>query len=324
MVFSDDAKAVIALTTRLGDSSRPALPPTQWDAFWKALPDGGRGLAEVLDPGFDPFELNMPTDLARKAEELLRGAQAAWEAAIELDEMGIWTLTIVDDGYPKALRQRLGRLAPPVIWGVGPSDLLGEQGIGVVGPRDVEPDGAAVAREIGEVVAKEGYTLVSGGSRGVDALAMNAAFMAGGKVLGILADSLQARARKPEVLHALERGHIALLSRQVPSAGFSIGAAMSRNKLIYAMSHVTLVVAAGDESGGTRAGAAEALNKSNGVVAVWMGPGRGPGNESLVESGARPVTTSEEVLACLETEPDPDPEPEPDPEPVQERLRLSG
>ena len=29
-MVSDDAKAVIALTTRLGNSSRPSLSPTRW------------------------------------------------------------------------------------------------------------------------------------------------------------------------------------------------------------------------------------------------------------------------------------------------------
>jgi predicted Rossmann fold nucleotide-binding protein DprA/Smf involved in DNA uptake len=60
---------------------------------------------------------------------------------------------------------------------------------------------------------------------------------------------------------------------------------MGRNKLIYALSALTLVVATSEGSSGTWAGAAEALRAKNGVVAVWRGPGEGSGNGTIEQQG---------------------------------------
>ncbi|NNF10631.1 MAG: DNA-protecting protein DprA, partial [Acidimicrobiia bacterium] len=303
-----DAKAVIALTTRLGDSGRPSLSPTRWDRFATALADAGLSPADVFSAEFDPALPGVAQDVAESVRALLADAAAATVAAAELDQMGIWTLTIVDDGYPAALSERLGRLAPPILYGAGPAALLAEQGIAIVGSRNVDEAGAVAAGEVARVAVEAGYTVVSGGARGVDQLAMNAAFMGGGRVLGVLADSLQARIRKPDVLRALDSGTTALITQQVPLAGFTPGSAMGRNKLIYALSRVTMVIASDLDTGGTWAGAVEALKAKNGVVAVWRGPGEGPGNERLAELGAVPVRTADEVLACLDIEPPAPPE----------------
>ena len=61
---------------------------------------------------------------------------------------------------------------------------------------------------------------------------------------------------------------------------------MGRNKIIYGLSCCTVVVASDYETGGTWAGATEALKSRYGRVASWMGPGSGPGNSALVKRGA--------------------------------------
>lgn len=305
MAFSDNAKAVIALTTRLGDSSRPSLSPTRWHRFSTALADAGLLPAEVFSSGFDPALPGVPDDIAQAVRDLLADAATATVAAADLENKGIWILTVCDDDYPVALSERLGKLTPPVISGAGPTSLLAERGIAIVGSRNVTEEGAAAAGDIARAAVGAGCTVVSGGARGVDQLAMNAAFMSGGRVLGVLADSLQARIRKPDILSALDSGNTTLITQQSPSAGFTPASAMSRNKLIYAMSRVAVVVASDLETGGTWNGAREALKASNGLVAVWRGPGEGPGNGRLVELGAVAVRSADEVLACLEVEPPP-------------------
>lgn len=308
MQLSDNAKAIVALTTRLGESSRPALSPPEWHRFAVGLEEAGLQPAEIFTPGFDAALPGVPDDIAAAVRDLLSGAAAATVAAADLENKGIWTLTIVDEEYPATLPTRLGNLAPPVLFGVGPLSLLGEPGIGIVGSRNVDEDGAAAAADIARAAAHAGCTVVSGGARGVDQLAMNTAYAAGGTVLGLLADSLQARIRKPDILRALDSGNTTLLTQQAPTSGFTPAAAMDRNKLIYAMSHVTVIVASYEGTGGTWAGAVKALEAGNGVVAVWRGPGEGPGNGPLVDLGALPVRSPADVLACLEAEPTTAPE----------------
>ncbi len=169
--------------------------------------------------------------------------------------------------------------------------------------RDVGSEGAETAQRIAATAVTLSRPVVSGGTRGVDQLAMNAAYQAEGKVIGVLADSLQGRIRNSETLGALDVGTTCLITQQAPSAGFSAGAAMSRNKLVYALSALTVVIATDEGSGGTWAGATEAIKTSNGVVAVWRGDGEGPGNGALERQGAVPIRSSQELAHLLNAEP---------------------
>jgi predicted Rossmann fold nucleotide-binding protein DprA/Smf involved in DNA uptake len=160
----------------------------------------------------------------------------------------------------------------------------------------VTDEGKAAAEKIAAEAARKQRSVVSGGARGVDSFAMNAAFMAGGTVVGVLADSLQARIRKSSTLQAIDEGTVCLVSQQIPSSGFTPHSAMARNKLVYALAEVTVVVATDLESGGTWAGATEALKKGNGRVAVWTGDGSGPGNDALIRLGATPLQSTNDLF----------------------------
>jgi predicted Rossmann fold nucleotide-binding protein DprA/Smf involved in DNA uptake len=296
-MITDDSKAVIALTSRLGDSKRPSLSPTEWNLFAQVLEDQQIGLSQVFESDFDAGSIPGITEtIAAKIEHLLETAGAATVEAADLKRYGIAAITIVDDRYPDAFRQRLGNLAPPVIYAVGNLELLTGDGVGIVGSRNVTEEGKAAAEEIAAEAVRNQRSVVSGGARGVDSFAMNAAFMARGTVIGVLADSLQARIRKPGTLQAIDEGTVCLLSQQIPSAGFTAHSAMARNKLVYALAEVTVVVATDLESGGTWAGATEALKKGNGTIAAWTGDGSGPGNEALIRLGATPLDSANELL----------------------------
>ena len=309
MTLSDDAKAVIALTTRLGDSHRPSLPPTEWHKLAIALQDAGVRPGDIFDVDTEVESIpGISSGTAAKIHDLVRDASVATVEAAELGNIGIWTLTIVDDDYPATLIDRLDRNAPPVIFGAGDASLLDGTGVGIVGSRNVEEAGARVAKEIATAAAGLGRTVVSGGARGVDQLAMNAAYQAGGSVVGVLADALQAKIRKPDILAALDAGTTCLITQQAPATGFSAGAAMSRNKLIYALSALTVVVATDEDQGGTWAGATEALKKSIAPVAVWRGDGEGPGNEALERAGAMPIRSGAALRDLFETAPASEPE----------------
>ncbi len=54
MTLTDDAKAVVALTTRLGERSRPSLTAKMWHRLAASLEADGRRPAEVFDHAFDP------------------------------------------------------------------------------------------------------------------------------------------------------------------------------------------------------------------------------------------------------------------------------
>lgn len=309
MKLTDNEKAVIALTTRLGNKDRPSLPIARWHKFAKGLVDEGLQPSDVFSGRFP----NLSDDERDRVNELLEDAPSALVAADDLANRGIWLATLASDDYPASLRRQLGTQAPPVLFGVGNAGLLDTDGVGIVGSRDVTEEGAGVATELATEAVRLGYGVVSGAARGVDQLAMNAAYRAVGSVVGVLADSLQQRIRAADTIAALDGNNTCLITQQHPGAGFSTGSAMARNKLIYALSTLTVVVASDDKTGGTWAGATEALQHRYGPVAVWRSSGEGPGNVNLEKLGARPLRSGSDLAVALRTEVGPD-------EPVQMSL----
>jgi len=304
--LTDNAKAVLVLTTRLGERNRPSLTALMWDRVSTQLAAAGVEPSAVFDsPALADLGLD-PQDVQR-VDELLASAPAVTLDLERIAAKGIWHLTVLDDEYPQKLRA-LGGHAPPVVFGVGPRTLLEHPTIGIVGSRDVHPDGARIAREIALEAPQRGLTLASGGAKGVDQIAMAAAYEEGGAVVGVVADSLEARIKKADIREALDSGQTCLVSIQHPATGFSPAVAMARNKIVYALADLTVVVASAEGSGGTWAGATEALRQKIGRVAVWRGPGEGPGNENLEQAGALPFTSIDEVWPILDAAPEPDPE----------------
>ena len=114
---------------------------------------------------------------------------------------------------------------------------------------------------VGRLAARAGRTLVSGGAKGIDQAAMRGALEGGGKVCGVLADSLEKTTMNREHRNLLLDGQLVLISPYDPSAGFNVGNAMQRNKLIYALADTSLVVSSDLNKGGTWAGAVEQLDK---------------------------------------------------------------
>ncbi len=315
MSFTDDSKAVIALTTRLGNTRHPSLSPTRWHELSAILVGNGLSPADLFDPQLEVEQIpGIRPETAASIRGLLLDASAATVAAGELGRKGIWTLTIADDDYPQTFVDRLGRTSPPVIFGAGDRSLLTGEGVAIVGSRNVMAEGGEAAQQIAAAAVALSRPVVSGGARGVDQLAMNAAYQAGGLVIGVLADSIQGRIRNSDILRALDAGTTCLITQQAPSAGFSAGAAMSRNKLVYALSALTVVIATDEGSGGTWAGATEALKNSNGIVAVWRGDGEGSGNTALEQLGAIPIRSVGELSETLETARDAPPAPTAQPE----------
>jgi predicted Rossmann fold nucleotide-binding protein DprA/Smf involved in DNA uptake len=133
---------------------------------------------------------------------------------------------------------------------------------------------------------------VSGGARGIDATAISAALEAGGSVVGVLPEGVERRLREPSTRSAVAGGQAVLVSPYHPGAAFSAGAAMGRNKLIYTLSDVAVVVSSADGSGGTWTGALEALKGGWVPVLVRDDPGVPAGNRSLLEMGAAPLLSA--------------------------------
>lgn len=291
---SDGSLAALLLAQRLVETGVPALKASEYWSLLGRVDEPaellrGQAASVVRDAGFDG-------DLAERVARLIDAATAFAFQLDELEQSGLRVVSSVDDAYPGALVERLGDKAPPMLYVAGDPPLLGRSLLGVVGSRDVAPEGAAVATAAAEAAAQHGLGLVSGGAKGVDRLAMTAALGAGGVAVGVLAESLVRAVRDGDARRAVADEQLCFITPYKPTAGFSVANAMGRNKLIYALSQATLVVAADREEGGTWAGATEALRIGSAPVLVWSGPGGGPGNAALIERGGIAVSDVEEMF----------------------------
>jgi DNA processing protein len=311
--LSDDGQAVLLLCSQLGcEDGLDAPAPfklSEWNQFAKKIPASpfktpaglvGQG-AVTLAAGLELPE----SDGERIARLLGRSGQVS----LLLDNLfsrGIWAVTRVDPLYPAKLRDTLKHQAPTVLFGSGDIYLLKQPGIAVIGSRTLDQAGIDFAREVGRKTAAAKLPVVSGGARGTDRVAMDGALQAGGKAIGVMADSLERTIRQPDVRQFLLDGSLVLLTPFAPDAGFSIGAAMGRNKVIYGLASHAVVVSSDFEKGGTWAGATEAIKAGWCPVFVRSGAEVPKGNQELIKRGgiafeARQLKDMEALPAWLQS-----------------------
>jgi len=233
--------------------------------------------------------LQLKPDESRRIGSLLeRGGALAMELE-RLDSLGVYPITRADSEYPPRYRERLKDSAPPVLFCAGDYRLMQQPGIAVVGSRNLGMEGEEIARKLGEACAISGVILISGGARGTDALSMISALENGGKVVGILAESLVKTIRQPASREAVEAGRLCFITPYHPDAPFSVGNAMGRNALIYAMADHAIVVSSDLGKGGTWEGATQAMRKGLSPVHVIEHKNVPPGNTELIQRGAIPL-----------------------------------
>jgi predicted Rossmann fold nucleotide-binding protein DprA/Smf involved in DNA uptake len=292
--LSEDGQAALALCSpfALTNDGPSALTLSEWNELEEKLRSsslsGPAGL-QGLEAATIAKELQISEGEAERLAALL---DRAGRLAMELEGVfsrGMWVTTRVDQTYPARLRDTLKQQAPTVLFGSGERHLLKRPGIAVVGSRNIDERGMAFAREIGRKIVEAALPVVSGGARGTDRVAMDGAMAAEGIAVGVLADSLEATIRKPDVRELVLDGRLVLLTPYAPTAGFSVGGAMGRNKTIYGLSEFAIIVSSELNSGGTWAGAVEALKAGWCPVFVRDGSATPEGNSALIKRGAKPL-----------------------------------
>jgi len=201
---------------------------------------------------------------------------------------GLWVAARGDARYPARLRSVLREKAPALLFGIGDVSLLNSPALAVVGSRDASPDVLEAVSRMGQEVASAGWSVVSGGARGVDLTAMQACLDAGGTAVGYLPEGIAKPSRSGAYRTAVREGRLVLLSPFTPYGRWSAANAMARNKLIHAHgSHV--VVASSGTDGGTWTGALENLKAGWAPLHVLTGAGLPDGNAALVREGGLPL-----------------------------------
>ncbi len=291
MTLSADSQVIAMLCTRLAlpdQTDLSALKPKEWDNLARSLFARSLRPENLLD--FSEKDLMSKIGLsAEEASRIWRLLQRRGNLALELEQLervGIHILTRADNDYPKRYYERLGASRPPALFYAGEKALLGQPGIAVVGSRKVDEKGKRFAEIVGNQCARAGFVLYTGGAKGVDMNSMRAVLQGRGQGVAILADSLERAIRNRDFRDALSRKELCLATPYLPRAGFTVGAAMGRNKLIYALADYAIVIASDLEKGGTWFGAVEALKERWLPVFVVAYPDMPAGNRELLNRGA--------------------------------------
>ena len=305
-VLSNNTQAILLLTAPLitgrSEPTRELLTPSEYKRLARHLHQLSKEPADLLSSDADEIlrQGQAVVDAARLKRLLGRGF-ALSQAIDRWQARGIWVVSRADSDYPQRLRDRLREDRPAVLYGCGERSILERGGLAVVGSRDVDEALVEYTESIGRLTAKARKTLVSGGARGIDQAAMRGALEAGGMVSGVLADGLEKSAMNRDHRRLLMDGQLVLVSPYDPGAGFNVGNAMQRNKLIYALADAALVVNSDVEKGGTWAGAVEQLGKLKFVPVFVRSTGSAStGLTALLNKGAFPWPNPDDADGLVE------------------------
>lgn len=238
-------------------------------------------------------------ELAKRGGRTLKPASKA-EAEFEMAEVAAAGATLLFKGaedYPDRLAQFDD--APPVICTLGSSHLLQRPCLAIVGARNASINAQRFAQSLAEELADEGYVILSGLARGIDAAAHNGAL--GGGTIAVIAggidifyppenaDLQQSIAETGLVLAEMRPG------TQPTPRHFPI-----RNRIIASLAQGVVVVEAAERSGSLIT-ARETVERGGEVMAVPGSPldPRSAGCNHLIREGATLVRSATDILECL-------------------------
>ncbi len=238
------------------------------------------------------------------AEQILAQVVAVPEERLygELEEAACWGCCWHDPLFPAGLRDAAD--APWALIGRGDPDLLQrvipDETVTVVGARRASTYGREVARELGRELARAGLIVVSGLAFGIDGCAHRGALDGGVTVavLGCGADVAYPAAHRSLWRRIGETG--LLLSELPPGSGAWRWTFPARNRIMAALSGMTVVVEAAERSGSLiTADLATDLGRDLGAVPGPVGSRLSAGPNNLLAGGACLVRGAQDVLDAM-------------------------
>ena len=224
----------------------------------------------------------------------------------ELDSItsaGAHLLTILSPHYPERLKAIPA--APPILQVLGSVEALSaHHSLAIVGSRSSTIYGTEQTRRFASTLGSAGFTIVSGGARGIDSAAHSAALDQRAPTIVVQGCGLA---------HTYPSEHHELYQRVASSAGAVISELPfktppsadnfpARNRIISGLSLAVLVIEAGHRSGALITARHAVEDHHRDVFAI---PGRidssaSAGSNKLLQDGAHLVTDPSQIIEILE------------------------
>lgn len=203
-------------------------------------------------------------------------------------------LWVEDPEYPELLREIYD--PPATLFVRGAVDAIDRITVGVVGTRRPDRTGIGAAHEVGERLARGGFTVASGLAYGIDAAAHRGTVAAHGTAVAVLASGIDAvypRGNRDLAAAILDTGG-AVVSEYAPGTEAQKFHFPARNRIIVGLSVAMLIVEA-PESSGALISADFALGENRDLYvhqagASWAGTAR------LTSEGAPVVAHGAELI----------------------------
>lgn len=284
---------------------------TQLDYWlWLSLKDGMNAtkmvrLLEVFDSPKAIFE--MKRDDFGKAARVNKRTVAALcdKSMVRVEEVkehckriGICVLTIDSPYYPQCLKEIS---APPHVLYVRCRhryNLNDYTSIGVVGTREATNYGVAATESVAYGASNNGFVIVSGMAKGVDAAAHRGAIEAGGITIAVVGGGLERAypSCNKELMREIIRTGM-VISEYPPYSKPERHHFPERNRIIAGLSKGVIVTEAPERSGALIT-ANYALEENRDLFAV---PGditrpKSAGANNLIKEGAYPVTSARDIV----------------------------
>lgn len=220
----------------------------------------------------------------------------------------VYVIGLDDERYPKAIIDRLGENAPPVLFCKGNLQLLNKSGVSIVGSRDVSDFAILLTKRIANRLAENGFNVTSGLAKGVDTSAHVGALEGNGTTTMVLSYGFNHLSIKREIKEHNWEKNTLFISQFMPYEKFSGQNAMARNKLVCALSSAVIVISSGPERDqtGKMSGTFDAgLTTLKYKIPLFvlnpdlLKPTPPKGNYDLIRLGGIPLSNGNELVQYL-------------------------
>lgn len=282
--LSPDAQATLLLCGHLEIRGRSAVAPLNLAEYRQVT-------RRLIDTGLRPADLLAPETLAQlyrdgaelpDSERMTQLLSQGGLLALQIEawtNRGLWVLCRSDEGYPVRWKRRLQHASPPILYGVGNADLLGQSGLAILGVSQPDKSGLEFTRSVATRCAEDGINVISGIATGIESAALLSALEAGGNGAGILENNLARASVSRAYRQALRDRQLVLASPTAPHITKVAGGEAYRNQLIFSLAERVLLV------GGEAVGVLEALEQDWGSVYLYR-EGGGNADRKLLDAGA--------------------------------------
>ena len=214
----------------------------------------------------------------------------------DAEKFGAKILTFNDPQYPQLLREIHD--SPPIITIKGDIDLLSQEKIAVVGPRNASFNAILYAKKFTLMLGQGSIVSVSGMARGVDTAVHEASILSG--TIAVLAGGINNIYPHENTKLYQQISECGIILSEMPFDFIPKGQNfIQRNRLISGLAIATVVIEAGLKSG-SLATARFASEQNREVFAVPGSPfdPRCQGTNRLIKEGANIITEVEDVLSA--------------------------